>query len=246
MTNQITKPNKLGGTKMTDRIADTSQRQAAIVAGCGLLIMTSFAVFAIYFVFGNLKVPGDAAATANNIMASEMLFRTGICSLIIVLICDVVVAWALYVFLKQVNKSLSLLTAWFRLVYAAILGIALLNLVIVLILLSGANYLVVFETDQLHAQVLLFLNAFNDVWAVGLIVFGFHLFILGYLVFKSDYIPRILGVLLIVAGLGYLIEYFGKFLFPNFDAAISQVTGWGELLFMFWLLLKGGKRPAGG
>jgi hypothetical protein len=188
-------------------------------------------------------VSGDAVATANNIMASEMLFRTGICSLIIVLICDVVVAWALYVFLKHVNKSLSLLTAWLRLVYAAILGIALLNLVIVLILLSGANYLAVFEADQLHAQVLLFLNAFNDVWALGLIVFGFHLVTLGYLVFKSDYIPSVLGVLLILAGFSYLIDYFSKFLFPNFDVLISMVLGWGELIFMFWLLFKGGKIP---
>ena len=106
-----------------------------------------------------------------------------------------------------------------------------------MILLSGANYLAVFEADQLHAQVLLFLNAFYDVWAIGLIVFGFHIFILGYLVFKSNYIPRVLGVLLIVAGLSYLIDYFGKFLFPNFiyaillfavmlTAASAQRTGW--------------------
>lgn len=228
---------------MTNRIADISLRKTALVAGWGLLIMTIFAVFAIYFVFQNLIVPGDATTTANNIMASEMLFRIGICSILIVLICDVVVAWALYVFLKQVNKNLSLLAAWLRLVYAAMLGIGLLNLVIVLILLSGVNYLAVFETDQLHAQVLLFLNAFNDVWALGLIVFGFHLVTLGYLVFKSNYIPKVLGVLLILAGFSYLIDYFGKFLVPNFDVPISMVLGWGELIFMFWLLFKGGKIP---
>ncbi|MGB5893511.1 MAG: DUF4386 domain-containing protein [Ignavibacteriaceae bacterium] len=234
----------MNSNNITPSIADLSQRKAAIVAGFGLLIMTIFYVFADFFVFQNLIVPGDATATANNIMASEMIFRIGICCILIVLICDVVVAWALYVFLKQVNKSLSLLTAWLRLVYAAILGIALLNLVIVLILLSGANYLAVFEADQLHAQVLLFINAFYDVWAVGLIVFGFHLVALGYLAFKSDYILRILGVLLMAAGLGYLIDYFGKFLFPNFDAAISMVVGWGELIFMFWLLFRGGKIPS--
>ena len=112
-----------------------------------------------------------------------MLFRIGICSILIVLICDVVVAWALYAFLKQVNKSLSLLTAWFRLVYAVMLGIALLNYVIVLILLNSADYLAVFDTDQMHAQVLLFINTFYDTWGIGLIVFGFHLLILGYIVF---------------------------------------------------------------
>jgi hypothetical protein len=228
---------------MTNRFADISQRKAALIAGFGLLIMTLFFLFADLFAFQKLIVPGDATTTANNIMASEMLFRAGICCILIVLICDVVVAWALYIFLKQVNKSLSLLAAWIRLVYAAMLGIALLNFVIVLILLSGANYLSVFETDQLHAQMLLFINAFYDVWALGLIAFGFHLVTLGYLVFKSDYVPRILGVLLIAAGLSYLIEYFGKFLFPNFDLPISMVLGWGELLFMFWLLFKGGKIP---
>jgi len=228
---------------MTKRIADISLRKAAIVAGLGLLIMTIFALFADFFVFSSLIVPGDAATTANNIIANELLFRLGIVSLLIVAILDVVVAWALYVLLKPVHKSLSLLAAWFRVVYATIFGIALNNLFNVLLLLSGADYLTVFETAQLHAQVMLFLNAFSYGWAIGLIVFGFHLFILGYLVFKSDYIPRILGVLLIVAGLGYPVDYFGKLLFPNFDAAISLVVGWGELLFMFWLLLKGGKIP---
>jgi hypothetical protein len=226
---------------MTNRIADISLGKAAIVAGFGLLIMTIFYVFADFFVFQNLIVQGDATTTANNIMANEMQFRTGIFSFIIVILCDVVVAWALYVFLKPVNKSLSLLAAWFRLVYAIIFGIALVNYFSVLQLLSGADYLKVFETDQLHTKVMLSLNAFNDGWAIGLVFFGLHLALLGYLVFKSDYIPRILGVLLIVAGLGYLIDNFGKFLFPNFDAAISLVTGWGELLFMFWLLFKGVK-----
>ncbi|WP_177165275.1 DUF4386 domain-containing protein [Methanococcoides vulcani] len=237
------KPTKLVGTEMTNRIADISQREAAIVAGFGLLIMTIFALFAHFFALPSLIVPGDATETANNIMANVGLFRMAICSFIIVIILDVLVAWALYVLLKPVNKSLSLLMAWFRLVYATILTFSLVFLVIVLLLLSGADYLTVFETDQLHAQAMLYINAFSDGWAIGLVFFGLHLAFLGYLVFKSDYIPRILGILLIVAGLSYLIDNFGKFLFPSFDVAISLVLGWGELLFMFWLLLKGGKIP---
>jgi hypothetical protein len=236
-------PNKLGGIEMTNRIADISLRQAAIVAGVGLLIMTILAPFAEFFVRQSLIVPGDAATTANNIMANELLFRIAICSYLIVAILDVVVAWALYVLLKPVNKSLSLLAAWFRLVYAAILGIALHNLFSVLLLLSGADYLTVFATDQLHTQVMLFLNAFSYGWDIGIVFFGLHLFVLGYLVFKSGYIPRILGVLLIVAPLGYLIDSFGKFLLPNYDATIAMVTFIGELLFMFWLLFKGAKIP---
>jgi hypothetical protein len=226
---------------MTNRIADISQRKAARVAGFGLLIMTILAVFANFFVLESFIVPGDAAETANNIMANKGLFRMGICSLIIVAILDVIVAWALYVLLKPVNKSLSLLAAWFRLVYAAILGIALHNLFRVLLLLSSADYLAVFEIDQLHAQVMLSTNAFSDGWAIGAIFFGLHLALLGYLVFKSGYIPRILGVLLIIAGLGYPIDSFAVFLFPDYDVTIAMFTFIGELLFMLWLLFKGVK-----
>jgi len=226
---------------MTNHTVDISLRKAALLAGFGLLIMTVFYIVADLFVFQNLIVQGDATTTANNIMTSEMLFRIGICCILIVLICDLVVAWALYIFLKQVNKDLSLLTAWFRLVYTAMLGIALINFVDVLILLSGANYLTVFQSEQLHANVMLSINSFYEAWAVALIVFGFHLLLLGYLVFKSNYIPRIFGILLIAAGLSYLFDYFAKLLFPNFGAAISLVLGWGELIFMFWLLFKGGK-----
>jgi hypothetical protein len=151
---------------MTNSGTDISLRKAAIAAGYGLLIMTIFAVFADFFIFRNLIVPGNAT-TVNNILADETLFRTGICSFLIVIMCDVVVAWALYVFLKPVNKSLSLLAAWFRLVYATIFGIALVNYLSIFPLLPGADYLTAFQPTQLHAQVMLSLNAFSDGWAIG-------------------------------------------------------------------------------
>ena len=222
-------------------LTNLSRNRAALIAGLGILIMLVFYLLADSFVFKQLIVQGDATTTANNLIASEILFRIGICFMLIVLICDVIVAWALYIFLKQVNEGLSLLAAWFRLIYAAILGMAILNLVIVLIHLSGADYLAVFEKDQLHSQVMLYINAFYDVWEIGLIVFGFHLFTLGYLVFKADDIPKIFGVLLIAAGLSYLFDYFGNFLFPNLGATLSMILGWGELIFMFWLLIRGVK-----
>jgi len=236
--------------KMTASIADISLRKAAIVAGLGLLIMILPAIFMNFFVLESLIVPGDAAETANNIMANELQFRIGICSFIIVIILDVLVAWALYVFLKPVNKSLSLLAAWFRLLYTAVFGFALLYLVTVLRLLSDADYLTVFGTDQLHAQVMLSLNAFSDGWAIGYVCFfSLHLFVLGYLVYKSGYIPRILGVLLIIGGFGYLIDTFALLLLPNYEAyeAIFTLliipTALGEVLLALWLLIKGVKIP---
>jgi hypothetical protein len=227
---------------MTNRIADISLRQAAIVAGIGLLLMAILAPFAEFSVRQSLIVPGNAAATANNIMANESLFRIAICIYLIVAILDVVVAWALYVFLKPVNKSLSLLAAWFRIVYAGILAIVLANFVMALQLLSGADYLSAFETDQLYAQMMLFLDAFSYGWLIGLVIFGLHLFVLGFLVFKmSGYMPKILGVLLIIAGLGYIIDSFGKLFSPNYNANIAMFTFIGEVLLIFWLFFKGAR-----
>lgn len=229
---------------MTNRITDISLRQAAIVAGVGLLLMAILAPFAEFSVRQSLIVPGDAATTAKNIMTDELLFRIAICVYLIVAILDVVVAWALYVLLKPVNKSLSLLAAWFRVVYAGILAIVLLNFVIVLQLLSGADYLSVFETDQVYAQAMLFLNAFDYGWNIGLAIFGLHLLVLGYLVFKlPGYVTNILGVLVVIAGLGYLIDSFGKLLSSTYDANIALFTFIGEVLLIFWLLFKATKIP---
>jgi len=240
--------DKFGETEMTNGNTDFSQRKAAIVAGGSILIVAIVAGFATFFVLDTLFVPGDAAATTNNIKASEMLFRTGLLGWLIILICDVLAAWGLYVFFKQVNKSVSLLTAWLRLVYTAILGVALLNFVIVLLLISGADYLRAFETDQLDTQVLLFLNAFYGLWDIGLVVFGFHLLGLSYLVFKSGYVPKILGILLILAFVGYLITSGANLLLPNYEnykATIKLVflvpMVFGEFGLALWLLFRGGK-----
>ncbi len=221
-------------------IADISLRKAALIAGFGLLIMTVAAIYA-EFARTSLIVAGDVTITANNIMAKEILFRSGIFGYIIVIVLDVVVAWTLYVFLKPVNKSLSLLASWFRIVYAAIFGISLFNLVTVLELLNSSDYLKVFKIDELHTQVMLSLNAFNDGWNIALVFFGLHLGLLGYLVLKSNYIPKFLGILLIIAGLGYLIDSLGKILIPNYNVTIAMFTFIGELLLMFWLLIKGSK-----
>ncbi len=235
---------------MTNGIAEKSSVVFARFAGFGLLLMFILAIFANFFVLESLIIPGDAARTANNIIANELLFRFGISSFIIVLILDVLVAWALYILLKPINKGLALLAALFRLIYTAIFGVALYNFLSVLQLLSGANYLKVFETDQLHAQVMLFINAFSNGWVIGLVFFGFHLFVVGYLIFKSGFMPRIIGILLIMASIGYLIDSFAKVLLSNYTdyetifiliVAVPGVVG--EVSLAMWLLFKGNKIP---
>jgi len=206
---------------MTNFFADISLRKAAIFAGFGLILMFPLGIFGMSL-YQNLIVPGDAATTVNNIMANLLQFRMGIASWLIVLILDVVVALGLYVVLKPANKNLALLQMWLRLIYTAIAGISLL------------------------ALVLLFINAYSYGQLIAYIFFISHLFVLGYLVFKSGYIPRIIGILLIIASFCYVILLYGDFLLTqNWPEAVILIAMplaiIGELSIGIWLLWKGAR-----
>jgi hypothetical protein len=229
-------------------IADISLRTAALASGFSSVLTAIVAGFAFGFVRTSLIVPTDAVVTVNNITASEKLFRGGIFAWLIIIILDMLVAWSLYVFFKPVNKSIALLAGWLGVAAATISGIAQLNAVVALPLLSGADYLKVFEPVQLHALALLFLNAFDKIWSIGLFVFGCHLLLRGYLAFKSGFIPKIFGVLALLASLCYLVTTSANILLPNYDtykatvdAIISLPLAIGELGLAFWLLFRGGK-----
>jgi hypothetical protein len=234
--------------KMTSGIADISQRQAAKIAGIAYVVISVLALFAYFFVKDRLVEPGDAAATVSNIAGSEGLFRSGVAALVAVFVADAVVAWALYIFFRRVSRDVSLLAAWFRLLYTAISAIALLNLLVAVLLVGGADYATALGVGQRDAQVLLFLDAYDYGWAIGLVCFGIHLVLLGFLVLRSDYVPSILGVLLAVAGLGYLVGSLGRFVLPNYEdyenlfmvlVAVPAIAG--EFSLTGWLLLRGGK-----
>ncbi len=153
-------------------------------------------------------------------------------------VIDVLVAWALYIWFQPVNRSLSLVAALFRVVYATMLAIALNNLVSALQLVGGADFLNAFGTDQLQAQMMVLLNAFQSGWDLALIVFGLHLFILGMLVFRAGKRLGVLGILVVAAGLGYIVDGGGKLLLPNYHLTVAMFTFVGEPLLMFWLLWK--------
>jgi hypothetical protein len=196
----------MNSNNTSNQITDISLSNSAIIAGIGLILMSLLALIANFSIIQGLIVPDDASKTVNNIIASEGLFRLGICFLLINAVLDIIVAWALYVFLKPINKSLSILTAWFRIVYATMLGVVLIYLINVLQLVNGADYLAVFETNQLQTLVMLSLKNYTLGWEFGLIIFGFHLLLLGYLMIKAGYMHRILGILLVIASLGYIID----------------------------------------
>ncbi len=231
----------MNSDNQTTKFADTSLRQAAIIGGFALLIISVLAPVGHYALIQNLIVPGDAAATVSKITASEGVFRIGICCLLINAVLDLVVAWALYIVLKPVNKSISLLSAWFRVAYTVVLVVALSNFVNVLQLLTGTDYLTAFGPEQLHAQVMLCIDAYDNVWNLGYVSFGLHLIILGYMIFRSGYFPKFLGILVEIAGFGYLIDSLGIVLFPNYSMNIAVYTFIGEPLLLIWLLMRGFK-----
>ena len=212
---------------------DVSVRTAAIAAGLGLLAMAILAPIASFGVLENLVVANDAKATVENIMVSSGLFRLGIALLLLVAVLDVVVAWALYVLLEPVSKSLALLMAWFRVAYSAVFALALVPLLGVVQMLEGNSGL---EASQIQAQVMLSLEGFHNGWDIGLVLFGFHLLVLGYIAVKTGFIPQWLGVLLLIAGLGYLVDSFGRFLVADYSFSVSAFTFVGEVVLIFWLL----------
>jgi hypothetical protein len=224
---------------MKTGITDISQRQAAKIAGFGLLFM---------FISGIFASASEATVVFDAVHDSIGTLRKNIAGDIMMLVFDVVAAMGLYVFLRPINNSISILAAWFRLLHVAIYGISILYLLFALDLLNGIDVLPELVTDQLHTQLMPFLKGHEYGFRIGLVFFGFHFLVLGYLVNKSDYIPKILGILLVVVAIGYFTNSFASFLMPNYGeyqtiiqriAFIPAIIA--ELSLCLWLLFKGGK-----
>ena len=218
----------------------------AKVAGLAYLIIITAGIFAEFFVRSRLIVWGDASATARNITGSELLFRSAVASEFVMLVCDVLVALVLLVVFEGVSRSLALLAAFLRLVHAAVVAGNLLNTYVPLLLLSDSSQPTGFSAAQLHALVLVFLQAHSYGYVIGLVFFGVQCLVLGYLVFQSGFVPKVLGVLLVLGGAGYLIDGFARTLISRYDdyqtifAVVVFVPAFvGELSFAAWLLVKG-------
>ncbi len=213
-------------------------KKTARVAGV-LWFITLFSIAITAISRAPLIESGDAIATANNIMASESQFGIGFVSDLSHQVIFILYVLVLYKLLKPVNKNHASLMVIFALVGIPIAMLNMLNQLAALLLLSGADYLTAFQADQWGALVILFLDLYENGVHIAQIFWGLWLLPFGYLVFKSGYIPRILGILLIIAGFGYVIDVVTFFLIPNFDATVSLFTWWGELLIALWLLIKG-------
>ena len=216
-------------------------KNLARTAGLTYLILILTGIFGIIYVPSELVVWDNPATTAANIQASEFLFRLGVVSEIICFIAFIALPLLLYALLNAVNKSMAVLMVIFALVSIPITFINIINKIDILLLLSGAEYLDYFPQEHLHAQVMYLLASFNNGTMVSNIFWGAWLFPLGYLVIKSNFLPKVLGVFLIVGCFGYIAEFVARFLFSM--AEIPWYVGLpsiiGEFGICLWLLIFG-------
>jgi len=221
-----------------------SQSPQRIARVAGLMYLAFFLTFflADSGAHSTFVEPGDAAANVESIISSDWLFRIGFVSDVVAGVLFLLAAWALYVLLKPVNKDLALLVVLLNLCGVAVKCASLLGEVAALLLLSDADYLGVFDADQLQALANLSLQVFGSGFMIAQIFFAAWLLPLGYLVFKSGFLPRFLGILLLLDFVAILIWFFQFFLFPDYKAvsypglAISFVA---EAALCLWLLIKG-------
>jgi len=222
---------------LTERMTETSLRLKARAAGVFYVLIFLTGGLAA-FVGGRLVVSGDTAATANNILAHQPFFRLHFAAELIMTACTVVVTALFYDLFKPVNRNLSLLAAFFSLVGCAIQALSYVFDLAPLVVLGGARYLTVFKVEQLQALALMFLKLGAQAVNICLVFFGFYCLLIGYLILRSTFLPRILGVLMAFAGLAYLTFLappLAKYLSPYILA--PGVLGEGSLTL--WLLVMG-------
>ena len=220
-----------------------SNKNLARIAGLLYLVVIATGLFAEVFVRQALKVSGDALATANNIQSSEMLYRWGFVADLINFVCGLPVVLIIYYLFKTVNKFLLQLALIFVVIQTAIIAVNLLNQISPLLILSNDAYLKTFEPNQLAALSQLSLNIQGVGYAIGLVFFGIYCLLVGYVIFKSTMVPKFLGVLYILSGIGYLINSFTILLSKGFANPLFTYVAIpifiGELSFCLWLLIKG-------
>jgi hypothetical protein len=224
---------------MMERTAELSPRPSARITGVVYLLYFLTAVSSELFLKG-IVVDGDATATANNILAHQSLFRSGLATGLIATAFYIAVTALFYGLFRPVNRSLSLLAAFFSFVGCSILALGSVFQLAPLVLLGGSQYLNVFKVEQLRALALMFLELNTEAGNICVVFFGVYCLLIGYLIFKSAFLPRILGWLMAFAGLGWL-----TFLSPalaNHLSPYNLVFGFlAELLLMLWLLVRGVK-----
>jgi hypothetical protein len=209
----------------------TNPNMTARLAGFLYLLLVPLGIFGILYVPGRIIVPDNIAETVNNIIANESLFRLSIVSALFVQLVNLVVVLFLYKLLSPVNKNIARLMVLFILLA---MPIAMLNE-----LTNGAVLLLVNSAERPHDLIALFLDLHEYGIQIASIFWGLWLFPMGYLVFKSNYIPKIIGIALMIGCFGYFVDAFIFILFPDFGIAFAEFLFIGEVMLPLWLLTMG-------
>ncbi len=223
---------------LTDRLREASPRLKARITGVFYLLTILTGIFAQGFVSGSLVVDGDAAASATNILTHKSLFELGFTVYLIEMAFQIAITALFYDLLKPAGKSISLVAAFLGLAGCVIKTFSRLFYIAPLFILGGAHYLSVFSPEQLQALALLFLKVNDHGAAIALVFFGFYAFLTGYLILRSTFLPRFLGVLSVLGGLGWLTflnQPLGYRLFPY----IAVLGILGAVALILWLLVFG-------
>lgn len=220
-----------------------SNKNLARIAGFCYLIVIATGLFSEVFVRQTLRVSNDALTTAHNIQTNEMLFRWGFVADLINFVVGLPTILIIYYLFKRTNKLLLQLAVAFVIIQTAIIAVNLLNQISPLLLLSNDTYLKTFQPDQLATLSLLSLNIQVQGYAIGLVFFGFYCLIVGYVLYKSKFLPKLFGVLYAVTGLCYLVNSFTMLLSKGFENPLFIYLAIpifiGELSLCLWLLIKG-------
>lgn len=218
-------------------------KTTARIAGLLMLVLVALAPFSMLYVPSTLIVPGDAVTTANNIVSSAAMFRLAMASDAVIFLVEIALCALVYTLVRPVNKTLALIAVFARLAMTIIQGLNLLNHFVVMSLLSGSGSVAALAPPQLQALVSLFLGAHEAGVLIWGMFFGLHLLVLGYLVYRSGYLPKVIGGLLVFVGLVYLAQSFGNILLPDAKALFTAMGSLGflEIAFPVWLLIKGVK-----
>jgi len=228
---------------MTNRSLETWPQTYARIGGVLYLVIIVAGGFSELFVRDKLIVSRDAATTASNIMAHESLWRVAFVATLVMLVCAVILTMIFYVLLSPVNRNIALLMAFFNLVSVAIESVNDLYHFAAVLILGGSGYLKAFEPNQLQAFALLSTRFFAYGYGISLLFFGFESIIRGYLIFRSSFFPRFLGVLVTISGLSYVTNSFALYLSPALSRLMTPFllasAGIPEMVLCVWLIAKG-------
>lgn len=225
---------------------ELTQRKAVTILRILYPVWLIVGPFSLLYVPSTLIVAGDAATTASNIMSNELLFRMGIAGSLITQLLQVFVVLVLFKLFRPVNKNMSLLMVVFAFIGIPISMVNSFNRLAALMLLSGGDYLNAIPTDQLQTLSMFLLNLNEQViLTIPAIFWGLWLLPLGYLIKKSGYFPKILGILVVIGGIGYVLSSFTHLLFPGSETLLTlfEAITYGEVAFMIWVLFMGAKLP---